>query len=120
MHLFAFCIIRQSDFTRNLQKSHAPSHLPVKSAGFLIHLGSLTKIPANTLKSFNLFLGIANTCKFEQTQNFLNDSSLSTGNSKNWAPIAGEKLRVPPSVLGATWKSGQSETRDKLILERGL
>lgn len=42
------------------------------------------------------------------------------GTAKNSAPIAGEKLRVPPSVLGATWKSGQSETRDKLILEHGL
>lgn len=43
---------RESDYVGNLQKSHPTSHLSGNSSVFLIHFGSLTKIPApaaNTL-----------------------------------------------------------------------
>jgi len=123
-HLNAsICILQswtESDFARNLQKSHASSRLAGKSAGFLIHFGSLTKIPVPTDNTPKSISGAVTTCKFGQSQNFLNDSSLTTWSSKTSASTAEEKLRVPPSVLGATIKFGQTETRDKLLLEYGL
>lgn len=58
------------------------------------------------------------TCKFGQSQNFLNDSSLTTGKklSKNSASTTGEKRRVPSSVLGAALAPDQAESTDKLLV----
>lgn len=76
-HLNAsICILQsytESDFVRNLQKSHASSHLGGKSSGFLIHFGSLTEIPApaaNTLKSFILFLGLSPPVNLDKARIF--------------------------------------------------
>lgn len=72
----SICIFQssvESGYVGNLQKSRATSHLAGNSSVFLIHFGSLTKIPApaaNTLKSFILFLGLSPPVNLDKARIF--------------------------------------------------
>lgn len=111
MHLSAFCIIGRLRFYKESSELTRSIPLTCEECWVPNPLRLTYKIPANALKSFNLFLGIVITCKFEQTQNFLNDSSLSPGHSKYSAAMAGGKLRVPPSVLKAWPERNQRQAQ---------